>query len=59
MLKVPIRLMLMTREHVERVRAVLADGLLAGRDAGAVDQAAQRAQLRRRRDDRLAVGFAT
>ena len=44
-------------EHVQRVRAVLADGLDGRRHAGAVDQAAQRAQRHGRGHDRLAVGF--
>jgi hypothetical protein len=44
-------------EHVQRMRAVLADGLDGRRHAGAVDQAAQRAHGHGCGDDRLAVGF--
>jgi hypothetical protein len=45
-------------EHGQVVRAVLADGLLGRRDAGAVDQAHQLAELERGLGhDRLAVGF--
>ena len=45
-------------EHRQRVRAVLADGLLGRRDAGAVDQADQLAELQRGRHHGLAVLLA-
>jgi hypothetical protein len=44
-------------EHVQRVRAVLADGLDGRRHAGAVDQAAQRAHGHGGGDHGLAVGL--
>ncbi len=60
MLKVPIRLIVMTRVNdAERVRAVLADRLLADRDAGAVHEPAQRAECcPAASTDGLRVGFA-
>ena len=59
MLNVPIRLIVMTRvNEASAVRAVLADGLLADRDARAVHESAQRAHLPGRVDHGLRIGFA-